>query len=740
MARQTPSHSHHPGPPRFLQVGERIADPIFVDMAHGFDRDNLAPTIAGDPERNPENYHKDAFSWRLSVRPPDSSATIKHTLTAHDDGERYDHGLHHTAEFEPDEPGRYIIQLHAPDGMHELTLQVFDGEMPAGAKAGTTHQSNATSGLPRINLRGHYDSETATFIIDSNPAISSNSHAHESELIVEFLPHDASELETTDMSIESTSAQIPAAALDGPTSIYAAPFDGQRVGVRDQIVLDPESETVSLPNRPPDWLDDAVMYEIFTRSFAGAPGETTFGTLTDRVTYLDSLGVDVVWLTPIIPAWSPTVDRAPGGPHGYSATDYFDIADDLGTLADFETFVDHCHDHNIRVCFDLVINHCGWPHPFFQDTIEKLGPTPQETGAFPAIESWDTDSQYFDWFDRQRGATSDDAAPAQTSFFDVRYQPNLNFDNIALREHALAVVEFWAERVDGFRCDIAWGVPHSFWTEVRERVHAINSEFFLLGEAIPRTAAFAASEFDCHFDTTGFTETAHAIARGERPPRDLLQAIAARRHDGFPRYTRVLNATENHDEARLGYEATTGHREAPAHAQRAAAAAAFTLPGIPMIYYGQERRITEHGQRRQPAYADDPDRCDDIESDPYKRAFMNWSVLPTDHFNFYQRLISYYQSSDVLGPEAELMQVAYDTKAATDIVAFGRDAGAQKRLVVVNFAAEPRRVDLRSVVDTNNRFTQHNIGVACDDNLVTIEVDTLAILTTPTLLGQRYIS
>ena len=77
MARQTPSHSHHPGPPRFLQVGERIADPIFVDMAHGFDRDNLAPTIAGKPERNPENYHRDAFSWRLSARPPNSSATIR---------------------------------------------------------------------------------------------------------------------------------------------------------------------------------------------------------------------------------------------------------------------------------------------------------------------------------------------------------------------------------------------------------------------------------------------------------------------------------------------------------------------------------------------------------------------------------------------------------------------------------------------------------------------------------------
>jgi len=68
--------SHHPGPPRFMQLGQRIVDPVFVDVQHGFDRDNLAPTIAGAPERDPNEYDADAFTWSVASRPPGSSATL----------------------------------------------------------------------------------------------------------------------------------------------------------------------------------------------------------------------------------------------------------------------------------------------------------------------------------------------------------------------------------------------------------------------------------------------------------------------------------------------------------------------------------------------------------------------------------------------------------------------------------------------------------------------------------------
>jgi len=733
----TPLDSHHPGPPRFMQVGQRLVDPVFVDAEHGFDRDNLAPTVAGAPERDPENYDAGSFTWSIASRPPDSSAGLGFAPTPYDERERYDHGLHNTAEFEPDAPGTYVLTLDAPDGRHELTIRVFPGDGRAQRADGIGGDGQPdTGGPPRVELDGRYDAATDTFVVESNPALAPDSHAVESDLTVEFLPHDAATLDAGAFEVEGTTARIPAAAVEGETSVYAAAFDGHRVSVPDQIRLDPDAASVSLPNRPPDWLDDAVIYEVFTRSFAGEPGETTFEALTDRVDYLDWLGVDVVWLTPIVPAWSPTVESAPGGPHGYSTADYFDVAPDLGTLADFEAFVDVCHDRDIRVCFDLVANHCGWTHPFFQDTIAELGPAPEDPYQFPDVEAWDASSKYFDWVDRQRGASRHDAAPAQTGFFGVRLQPNLNHGNLALREHLLAAVEFWADRVDAFRCDIAWGVPHSFWAEVRERVREMDSEFLLLDEAIPRRPAFAASEFDLHFDTTGFTDTAHAIARGERPPSDLLDAIEARRRDGFPRYTRLLNATENHDEARLAHEAAVGHREDPAAVARAAAAAAFTLPGIPMLYYGQERRITRHGRRRRAVYADDPDRADDIETDPYKRAFVNWETCPQSHLDFYRRLVAFYHDSPVLGPDAALVRPAYRTETPEDVLVFGRDAGAEKRIVVVNFAAELRQVDLRPVVDTTDRFTGEDVGVARSDDAVTVEVDTLAVFSTPTLFDR----
>ena len=750
MSNQTAHDGHHPGPPRFLSVDDCIVDPIFVDTDHGFDRDNLAPTISGQPTQDPENYDADAFTWRVITRPSQSSTTIEHALSPYDHRERYDHGLHNTAEFNPDKPGTYKIELKAPDETHELTIRVFDSpdehqktDEITDTDTDTDTDTGTDSGaLPRISLDGYYDAQRDSFIIESHPALAPNSKASDSDLTVEFLPHDASELDTEDITVSDTKAQIPLSALNAPTSVYACPFDGQCVGVRDHVLLNPETKTVSLPNRPPDWLDNAVIYEIFTRSFAGTPGQTTFETLDNRVSYLSSLGIDVIWLTPIVPAWSPTVERAPGGPHGYSATDYFSVADDLGTLAEFEAFVERCHDHDIRVCFDLVINHCGWPHTFFQDTIAELDAdsNPDDISTFPSIASWNTDSKYFDWFDRQQGGNEYDVAPAQTSFFDVRYQPNLNFGNVALREHILAVIEFWAQRVDGFRCDIAWGVPHSFWVEVRERVRAQNPEFFLLDEAIPRKASFAASEFDCHFDTAGFMQSVHAIAQGKRSPTDLLTDIAARRNDGFPQHTHLLNATENHDEPRLTYQAMLGQRPAAEKVQRAAMAAAVMLPGIPMIYYGQERLITKHGRRREPAYPDDPTQSDDIESDPYKRAFINWSTLPTEHFAFYQRLIALYHDSPVFGVKSKLTRVAHRSETPTDVLVFARNAGMNepKRVIIINFAEESRHVDLRAVVDTTDQFTDNDISVDTtpSEDIVTVDVETVAVLKTPSLLGQ----
>jgi len=453
----------------------------------------------------------------------------------------------------------------------------------------------------------------------------------------------------------------------------------------------------------------------------------------------------VVWLTPIVPAWSASIEaetdkHAPGGPHGYSTGDYFDVADDLGTLEQFDAFVDACHDQDIKVCFDFVINHCGWTNPKFQDTVASTGREFDNFWRFPEISDWNTDSKYFDWFDRMEGSTGLDAAPAQTSFFGVRLQPNLNYGNLAVREHILAAADFWSDRVDAFRCDIAWGVPHSFWKELREFVKAKDTEFMLLDETIPNDPSFAESEFDVHFDTKDFMGTVKEVAAGNAKARDLITAIRKRTNEGFPSHTRVVNSTENHDESRLYVEVEEGgKRENPAKAQRAAAAAGFTLPGVPFVYYGQERLISEHGHRRESPFADHPNISDDIEQNPYSRGFMNWAengdTVPEDHLAFYKRLIEFYHDSPVLSPDSTIVREWHQAES-DDVLVFGLDAGDEKRVVAVNFADAPQTVRLRSAVDTTDLFGGADIleGERADGTKA-VTIDTLAILETPSLLG-----
>ncbi|MFC7230977.1 alpha-amylase family glycosyl hydrolase [Saliphagus sp. GCM10025308] len=229
---------------------------------------------------------------------------------------------------------------------------------------------------------------------------------------------------------------------------------------------------------------EGVMYQIFPRSWAGERGATTFEDLIDGVDYLADLGVDAVWLTPVVPAES--VDKLygnnndsgfqegppGGGPHGYDTNDYFGIAEDLvpdgmNPIEAYAAFVDACHEQDIKVVFDLVSNHAGRGHDYFQDTIAEQGSKPPAPSwEYPPVEAWNEDSKHFDWWDRLEAPITHDGetvepAPSPTGFWGLRVMPNWNYDNVAVREHMLAVAEFWSGEVgvDGFRCDIAWGSP-----------------------------------------------------------------------------------------------------------------------------------------------------------------------------------------------------------------------------------------------------------------------------------------
>ena len=363
----------------------------------------------------------------------------------------------------------------------------------------------------------------------------------------------------TDASAAATSpTAVGTDSADGTESTSADSTDTQPSRAVSTGTAAPPAIECHRPNDPPDWAVAPTVYELFVRSFAGETLSTTFAEIERRIPYLESLAVDVLWLTPVLA--SPT-------DHGYHITDYFSTAADLGDRAAFESLVAACHDADIRVVFDLVINHTSRDHPAFQF----------HSAGLPAY------ADYYDRVPRERDATDIDWAGEGSPEFYFNWQriPNLNYESLAVRRWMLEVVDEWADVVDGFRCDVAWGISRGFWKEVRERV---PDDFLLLDETIPRDPLYHEAAFQMHYDTTLYG-TLREIGDGDAPASDLFEAVADARWQGFPAAAVHLRYVENHDEPRY----LAGHSEA---ALRAAAAATLTLPGAPMLYYGQERGMT----------------------------------------------------------------------------------------------------------------------------------------------------
>ena len=476
--------------------------------------------------------------------------------------------------------------------------------------------------------------------------------------------------------------------------VHAVPH-GERHGVMRTVSIerDPDADgsvTVSDPHARPAWVDSPTIYEAFVRSFTGDTLPTTFEGIEERVPYFESLGVDALWLTPVLA--SPT-------DHGYHVTDYFETAADLGSRAAFESLVDRCHDAGIRVVFDLVINHTSRDHPAFQlhaagvdgyaDRYRRADAAVDVTGTdWAAVEAGDVPEYYFDW----------------------SRIPNLNHDSPTVRAWLLDVVDEWAPLVDGFRADVAWGVPHGFWKEVADRV---PDDVLLLDETIPHDPFYGEGEFHLHYGTDLYG-TLNAIGDGRKPADAIADAIDRAAWLGFGDPSTQLRYVENHDEDRY----LASHGEA---ALRAAAAVTFTLPGAPMIYAGQER-----GNRE-------------------TRGAFRWHDGDNALTDYHRRLSAIRDAEPLLRADGVEFGGAVDVVAGDGdrVTAYERRAGRDKHddiddgtngtagdagrgrsrdrlLVVVNFAAEPAAVRVPDWVDVDLFADEPVDG--------TVDVDSVAVL------------
>jgi maltose alpha-D-glucosyltransferase/alpha-amylase len=241
----------------------------------------------------------------------------------------------------------------------------------------------------------------------------------------------------------------------------------------------------------PLWFKDAVFYEVYVRGFYDSNGDGVgdFAGLTEKLDYLEWLGVDCLWLLPMYA--SPLRDG------GYDIADYYSILPEYGTLEDFRRFIDAAHARGIRVITDLVVNHTSDQHPWFVEA--SSSPDSPKRDWYVWSDSPEkyreariifTDTEKSNW-------TWSETAQAFYWHRFFSHQPDLNYDNPEVQQAMLDAVDYWLDfGIDGFRAD---AVPylyeregtncenlpetHAFLKRLRAHIQERHPNALLLAEA-----------------------------------------------------------------------------------------------------------------------------------------------------------------------------------------------------------------------------------------------------------------
>ncbi len=313
-------------------------------------------------------------------------------------------------------------------------------------------------------------------------------------------------------------------------------------------------------------LETAVIYEANIRQYSS---EGTFEEFTKDIPELKKLGVKIIWLMPVFPI-SETKRKATGGDDSkfvselpkeeqskylgsyYAVSDFTKINPEFGTIEDFRALVKKAHDNGIYVILDWVPNHTGWDHTWL--TTHKDFYTQNENGD--VIHPKDTD-----WTD-----TAD-----------------LNYENPNMRKQMISDMKHWIinENIDGFRCDVAGSVPTKFWQEAIPNLRA-EKDIFMLAEAW-EPELFKENLFDMGYAWDGH-HLFNDLATGEKKVEDLEAYIKKTYTERYEKDDILMNFVTNHDENSWNGTIT----ERMGEKAEMLTALSYVLPGMPLIYSGQE--------------------------------------------------------------------------------------------------------------------------------------------------------
>lgn len=386
-----------------------------------------------------------------------------------------------------------------------------------------------------------------------------------------------------------------------------------------------------------------VLYDASPFFFARG-GSDGFAAIEARLPAIAALGANAILLSPVTAA-SP-------GDFGYAVTDEFHLRTRFGSPAQLRSLIDAAHAMGLRVLLDMAANHLSDQSFYYRDA--------QRRGR---------ESPYYGWFERDRGGRA-------MHYFDWTHLENLNYGDPAMRAYMLGAFSHWLAdyRVDGFRLDAAWAVRERdprFWPELRARLASIDPDVVLVAEASARDGYYASHGFDAEYDWTSrpgqWAWDGVFAPAGGVPDLARLRAALTNNDRGYPQRTLLLRFLDNND---------TGERFITRYGvgvTRVATELLFTLPGIPLIYDGEEV-----GAAFQP-YDEGPP--------------IAWRD-PDDLTPLYARLSRERRRVPALtAPRLEMLATSYDRQVLTYLRPSAD--GRADALIALNFGRAPVRVRLR---------------------------------------------
>lgn len=384
-----------------------------------------------------------------------------------------------------------------------------------------------------------------------------------------------------------------------------------------------------ISNGHPAWIMQGNIYEVNIRQFTKEGTINAFAKHLDR---LKAMGVQTVWFMPINPI--SKVDRKGSLGSYYAVSDYTAFNPEFGTMADFKKVVQSIHSKGMKVIIDWVPNHTGGDNRWLT-----------EHPDFFVKDSTGKAAMAVDWADTRQ----------------------LDYKNPLMQDSMIAAMKFWITNtnIDGFRCDVAWNVPASFWTNCIAQLKKMKS-IFMLAEG--DNAYLPESGFDAVYPWPMFHKMIR-VAKGERPAFSL-DSIKNENDRKYPANTIQMYFTSNHDENswnRADYGTFPGAVHAPF--------AVFTQTmanSVPLIYSGQEEPVL----RAIKFFDKDP-----MSFGKYKRAA------------FYKTLLALRKRNAALAADASFKKLSVgDDKA---VYAFVREKGKKKVLVILNFSAAPQQIVIK---------------------------------------------